>query len=272
VTWSHTEPAPPGGDSEEGSAPDPSNLGGPIVARNSLWHLVRSDAQARRRLVVGSAFAVFLGGLLTAAGLASVVLVACLLIVALVGGTAAVRALRRNRHHVGSWISGLRARALRAVRRARHSIVAQVAHLASSLRARRVDAHHEALRLNVAGAQQRRSGAHAEAIQLHTRALEILHDTEDLGAVALTQNNLALAMSHAGDDPAATSLFEQAAATARELGDREQEGKIMANLALAHRRQGRSRECEEVLRLALTKLRRDSTAYRRVEAELSRVA
>jgi hypothetical protein len=61
-------------------------------------------------------------------------------------------------------------------------------------------------------------------------------------------------------------------ATVRELGDREQEGRIMANLALAHRRHGRSRECEEALRVALTKLRRDSNAYRRVEAELRRVA
>jgi hypothetical protein len=79
-------------------------------------------------------------------------------------------------------------------------------------------------------------------------------------------------MSHAGDDSEATSLFEVAAATVRELGDREQEGKIMANLALAHRRNGRERQCEETLRLALTRLRRDSSAYRRVEAELRRVA
>jgi tetratricopeptide (TPR) repeat protein len=234
------------------------------VARNNLWHLVRTDAQARRRLVVGSAFAVFLGGLLTAAGLAFVVLGVCLLIVVLVGGTAAFRALRRNRHRGTA--------ALRAFRRKQHLIVAQLTTLASRLRARRIDVQHEALRLNVAGAQHRRSGEHAQAIELHERALEMLSDTDDLHAVALTQNNLALAMSHAGDDPAATSLFEQAATTVGALGDREQEGKIMANLALAHRRQGRSQECEETLRLALTKLRRDSTAYRRVEAELSRVA
>src|SRR5262249_58689542 len=106
-------------------------------------------------------------------------------------------------------------------------------------------------------------------IELHKRALEILSDTNDLHAVALTQNNLALAMSHAGEDPAATSLFEQAAATVSWLGDQEQEGKIMANLALAHRRHGRVRESEETLRLALTKLRPDSSAYRRVQAQLN---
>jgi tetratricopeptide (TPR) repeat protein len=248
--------------------------------RNSLWYLVRADAeearQARRRLVVGSAFAVFLGGLLTAAGLAIVVLAVCLLIVVLVGGTAAVRALRRHRHSIFTKVttfgSRLGVRALRAFRRTRDWIVAQVTNLAARLRARPIDVQHEALRLNVAGAQHRRSGEHAQAIELHERALEMLSETDDLHAVALTQNNLALAMSHAGDDPAATSLFEQAATTVGALGDREQQGKIMANLALAHRRQGRSQECEETLRLALTKLRRDSTAYRRVEAELSRVA
>src|SRR5262249_43522728 len=95
-----------------------SNVGGPIVARNSLWYLVRADAedarQARRRLVVGSAFAVFLGGLLTAAGLAIVVLAACLLIVALVGGTAAVRALRRNRQQLLHRGHAIASRATRA--------------------------------------------------------------------------------------------------------------------------------------------------------------
>jgi hypothetical protein len=44
----------------------------------------------------------------------------------------------------------------------------------------------------------------------------------------------------------------------------------MANLALAHRRMGRLEQYEDSLRIALTKLRRDSTAYKRVEAELSR--
>ena len=237
------------------------------MARSSLWYLLRADAedarQARRRLLVGSAFAVFLGGLLTAAGLAIVVLAVCLLIVAAVGGTAAVRVGLRNRDRLHAsarssvvQVGGAFRRSAGHAKAALHAGVAHasstcesIGHRAAQMsRAKRADVQHEALRLNVAGAQQRRNGAHAQAIELHRRALEILTETNDLHAVALTQNNLALAMSHAGDDPAATSLFEQAAATVRELGDREQEGKIMANLALAHRRQGRPHECEEALR------------------------
>jgi tetratricopeptide (TPR) repeat protein len=137
-------------------------------------------------------------------------------------------------------------------------------------RPRAVDLQREALRLNAAGTKRRRDGAPAEAIPLHTRALEILRDTHDPHATVLVQNNLALALSHAGDDRRATALFEQAAATARRLGDAEQEGRIMANLAVAHRRHGRVGECDQTLRLALTKLRRDSSAYRRVAAELTR--
>jgi tetratricopeptide (TPR) repeat protein len=279
------------------------------VARNSLWYLVRSDTeearQARRRLVVGSAFAVFLGGLLTAAGLAIVVLGVCLLIVAVVGGTAGLRALRRHwdglqrsaysiltvatrafMHNARRTATALHAFAQHVVQvvipRATHvgsRGVHRVSQTATTRwqryaapRTRPIDLQREALRLNAAGTKQRRSGAPAEAIQLHQRALDLLSQTHDPRAVALTQNNLALALSHAGDDRSATTLFERAAATARELGDDEHEGRIMANLALAHRRHGRSHECEEALRLALTKLRRDSSAYRRVEAELSRVA
>jgi tetratricopeptide (TPR) repeat protein len=100
----------------------------------------------------------------------------------------------------------------------------------------------------------------------------LLRDVDNPHALALTQNNLALALSHVGDDPTAISLFEQAVATLDALGDRENEGKIMANLALAHRRHGRTDESADVLRLALTKLERNSSAYELVEAELSRAS
>lgn len=135
-----------------------------------------------------------------------------------------------------------------------------------------IDVQRQALRLNAAGTNERRRGAYAEAVDLHTRALVLLRDVHDPHAVALTQNNLALALSHVGDDPSAISLFEQAAGTLRALGDKENEGKIMANLALAHRRHGRTDESANVLRLALTKLERDSSAYALVEAELRRAS
>jgi len=137
---------------------------------------------------------------------------------------------------------------------------------------RPIDLQRQALRLNAEGTNHRRRGAYEEAIDLHSRALILLRDVDDPHALALTQNNLALALSHVGDDPNAISLFEQAAATLDELGDKENEGKIMANLALAHRRHGRTDESKTVLRLALTKLERDSSAYELVEAQLRRAS
>jgi len=274
--------------------------------RNSLWYLLSTDSdearRARRRLSVGLALALLVSGLLTAVGLAIVVFATSLAVVVLVAGMGAFRAVRRNRRRlqrsahgvvtavirtssrggrrVGTflsaqaqgllrtssmWSSRLRGSSLRWSRRG----VEHARHTWTAMRVRQIDLQREALRLNAAGTKRRRSGAHAEAIELHQRALELLRDTQDSRAVALTQNNLALALSHVGDDRAATALFEQAAATVRELGDRAHEGRILANLALAHRRHGRLEQYEDSLRIALTKLRRDSTAYKRVEAELS---
>src|SRR5690349_6523431 len=237
-------------------------------ARNNLFYLLRAETdearQARRRLAVGSAFAVFLGGLFTAVGLARIVLGLCLFVVFLVGCTAAVRALRDHRdqlrragrsivtnvltglHRTGDLVHGSLRSLFHSVRRASlrsgdrirnlahagvraanagvaqaSNAVNSVGHSIAQSRPKSGGLEHEALRLNVAGTQHRRSGAHEQAIELHRQALEILHDGDDPRAVALTQNNLALAMSHAGDDSEATFLFEQAAATVRELGDRE---------------------------------------------------
>lgn len=117
-----------------------------------------------------------------------------------------------------------------------------------------IDPQGEALRLNASGTRHRRNGAHAQAAELHRRALKILRGLDDRRAVALTQNNLALALSHVGNDIDAIALFEEAAATLRELGEREHEGRIIANLGLAHRRHGRYEQSENVLQLALTKL------------------
>ena len=135
-----------------------------------------------------------------------------------------------------------------------------------------IDLYREAVRLNAAGTRERRDGHHAEAVGLHQRALEILLKLDDRRAVALTQNNLALALSHLGEDSNAVALFEEAAATLRELGEEEHEGRIIANLGLAHRRHGRHEESGNVLQLALTKLPPASSAYETVLAELRRAS
>jgi hypothetical protein len=136
----------------------------------------------------------------------------------------------------------------------------------------RVEPHREALRLNTAGAQHRRDGRYEVAVECHRQALEILRALDDRRAVALTQSNLALALSHSGDDEWAIGLFEEAAATLRELGDEEHEAQIMANLGLAHRRHGRREEGDNVLELALAKLNPTSTAYHAIEAQLQRAS
>ncbi len=135
-----------------------------------------------------------------------------------------------------------------------------------------IELHREALRLNASGTRRRRNGAHAEAVELHRRALEILLGLDDRRAVALTQNNLALALSHLGEDSNAIAMFEEAAATLRELGEEEHEGRIIANLGLAHRRHGRYEQSENVLQFALTKLTPASRTYETVEAEVSRAS
>jgi len=150
------------------------------------------------------------------------------------------------------------------------SIGRELARIAPS--PRRTDPHSEALRLNAAGTQHRRNGLYDQAVECHRRALEILRELDDRRAVALTQSNLALALSHSGDDDWAIGLFEEAAATLRELGDEEHEAQIMANLGLTHRRHGRREEGDNVLELALTKLSPASSAYRTIEAELRRAS
>lgn len=130
----------------------------------------------------------------------------------------------------------------------------------------------EAIRLNAAGTQARRNGRYAEAADLHRRALAVFQAIGDVRAAALTESNLALALSHGGDDAGAVQLLEAAAATLRGLGDAEHEGQIMANLAFVHRRQGRVEQSDNVLELALTKLSPSSPAYRAVEAELRRAS
>jgi tetratricopeptide (TPR) repeat protein len=135
-----------------------------------------------------------------------------------------------------------------------------------------IDQQREALRLNAAGAQHRRDGRYDEAVECHRRALELLRPLDDRRAVALTQSNLALALSHSGDDEWAIGLFEEAAQTLRELGDDEHEAQIMANLGLAHRRHGRREEGDNVLELALAKLSPESRAYHQIEEQLRRAS
>jgi len=173
-----------------------------------------------------------------------------------VGGSASVRSAYRRGLAAGR--SVVTAGAERAV---------QVHGAARSLRipsSPLVDRRGEAVRANALGVQSRREGDFATAVDHHCLALVLFRDLGDRRAEALTLNNLALALEHAGD-ARALELFEEAATMLGELGDEQNEGQVIANLALAFRRRGQERESAEALETALAKLEPESNAYRKAE-------
>jgi hypothetical protein len=276
---------------------------------NSFWELARErsvkGAILRRRVAAIGAITLGLCGFLLAIGLGVVVLVCVAGVVVSIGVAALFRswprlrtfgadlAYVRDRSRVTcrqlvpisrSVLSGARA-AFVDVRAHSHAFgraaAASTSHVGKTARAATIrfgprvvrrDPKHEAIRLNATGTQQRRGGRYDEAVACYRQALEILRRLGDRRGVALTQSNLALALSHAGDDVWAVGLFEEAAATLRELGDEEHEARIMANLGVNHRRHGRPEEGNEVLELALSKLSPASSTYQAIEAELRRAS
>jgi len=264
----------------------------------------------RRRIAAIGALALGLCGLLLAIGLGAVVLLFLAAVAGFVGVATLVALWPRMRRFGRNSVTSLRhlSRAMRDRLVPRCRTAANAAHIAvggardrSNALARRgrvfgcsigrsvsdsgraatlrfawraalLDPQREAMRLNASGTQQRRLRRYDEAVEYHRQALEILRVLGDRHGVALTQSNLALALSHAGDDIWAVALFEEAAATLRELGDEEHEARIMANLGVTHRRHGRPQEGDNVLELALSKLNPASSAYEAIEAELRRAS
>jgi len=265
---------------------------------NSLWRLARErspeGAVLRRRIAAIGAGTLGLFGFMLAIGLGIVVLVALALVVAVIAVASLVAVWPKLQPLGGIGVTHVRdgARATReqlqplrrAFRRAASRAVVEtrglggkVGRLAKTtstqfaLRAAQPDPRREAIRLNATGTQQRRDGRYEDAVDCHRQALELLRELGDRRGVALTQSNLALALSHAGDDEWAVGLLEEAAATLRELGDEEREAQIMANLGVTHRRHGRREEADNVLELALSKLSPASSAYHAIE-ELRRAS
>jgi len=274
---------------------------------NAFWGVARESSvdgeRFRRRIGAGAAMTLLVCGFLLAIGLSALVLAFFVGVLVSVGVIAFAAVWPRVRARVGDGIGRARARGrrraavlvprLRDTGRSRANAVASASRRATTLvrtvlesgsragrelaqaarsTAQRTDPQRDALRLNAAGTRHRRNGLYDEAVECHRRALELLRSLDDRRGIALTQSNLALALSHAGDDDWAIGLFEEAAATLRELGDEEHEAQIMANLGLAHRRHGRPDEGNNVLELALTKLSPASSAYQTIEAELRRAS
>jgi Tetratricopeptide repeat len=130
----------------------------------------------------------------------------------------------------------------------------------------------EAVRLNARGVEHRRSGRHQQAVADHRRALTLMQDTGDKRGEAMTENSLALALAHAGDDGAALEHFERSLAILSDIEDEQSEGRVLANVGFVHSRRGRRHEAVDCLNAALRKLSPESPAYRRVEEQLRRAS
>jgi tetratricopeptide (TPR) repeat protein len=257
---------------------------------NAVWSLAREGSaegeRFRRRTAAIGALSLLVCGFLASIGLGVLVFAFLGGVLVSVGLVALAMAWPRVRPRLTlrvrvPHVEPLRRRGVEQARAVRLRLATTADALGRSARSTairfaprpaRVEPQREALRLNAVGTQHRRNGHYDEAVECHRQALDILRELGDRRAVALTQSNLALALSHAGDDDWAIGLFEEAAATLRDLGDDEHEAQIMANLGLAHRRHGRREEGDNVLELALTKLSPESSAYHTIEAELRRAS
>ena len=246
------------------------------------------EPRDRNRIAAGAGLLFLIGGLLVAVGLGIIVLAAAVLAGGFFGIRAAVRTIRgrmdaRRAAETLRTLGG-RARPLARtgadrLRTTTTKVAAEAQAAGSRLSARRPqrsrDRHRlqkEALRLNTAGSDARRTGDAKRASELHLDALEVVRELGDRTAEALTLNNLALALGSAGDTDGAIARFVEAHAVACDLGEPKYEGLIAANLATAYRRQGYEQQAVRFLHVALEKLPPTSGAYHQVEAELQRAS
>jgi tetratricopeptide (TPR) repeat protein len=88
----------------------------------------------------------------------------------------------------------------------------------------------------------------------------------------MTLNNLALALSHTGDEGGAIQHFDEAREILREISDEHHEGQVLANLGLLHGRRGRHEQALYCLEEALAKLDPRSPAFGHVEEQLRRAS
>jgi tetratricopeptide (TPR) repeat protein len=253
-----------------------------ITSARTTLEPTPDGARMRKRSVALAGLTVLVFGFLFAVGLGALVV---LLLLALVAGAGAfvLFGLARRYGDLGKravWP----VRALGRTRQAGRHVFATGALLArqhgtevrrrrdSTSRVPKHDARRQASRLNARGVELRRSDDFAEAIAAHTQALGLVRELGDREAEAMTLNNLALALGHAGDDDGARVHLEESATILRELGDEHHEGQVVANLGFHHARRGRREQALSCLEAALDKLDTKSQAYRHVEEQLRRAS
>jgi tetratricopeptide (TPR) repeat protein len=254
-----------------------------IASARTVLEPTPDGARMRKRSVALAGLTLLVLGFLFVVGLGAVVV---LLLLALATGAGAFVLLGLTRRHkeLGKRAMG-RVRALGRARQAGRHMLATGAQSArqhgtelwrkrrvSPRRAPKHDARRQASSLNARGVELRRSDDFAEAIAAHTQALGLVRELGDREAEAMTLNNLALALGHAGDDDGARVRLEESATILRELGDEHHEGQVVANLGFHHARRGRREQALSCLEAALDKLDPKSHAYLRVEEQLRRAS
>lgn len=252
----------------------------------------------RNRFASVAAASLVLAGLLVALGEARFLL--ALLLSALIVAVVVVAALVLREH--GAWQSLQtevdRIRRARTPRRPSAEaptprVRAPLRHVSHALRATQrwigraavdaglpaaVAAEHEALADRLArsrsalGVELRRNGEPAQAIELQRTARALFAAAGNRRGEALATNSLALALADAGDERSALEEFERARALLRALGDEEHEAKVLANIGVVKQRAGAVEEAATLLEAALTKLPRDTPAYRLLERQLRRAS
>lgn len=218
-----------------------------------LWCTIRAPtpegARARRRAAVMTGVAAFVLLLFTAIGFLAFILIA-LGVVASATALCAMCVLGRRYRRELPTVLGALGKRIRIPRKTPSPLV---------------ERRTVAINANARGTERRRAGDYEDAADQHRLALAIFRALGDRHAEALTLNNLALALDHAGD-PTALDLFEAAATILGALGDEQYEGQVITNLALALRRRGSESQCAAALDTALDKLDPKTTAYRKVES------
>jgi hypothetical protein len=239
---------------------------------------VLGSRRTRQRVVAATGLTFFVLGFLIVIGFGKPLVVGFLMLAGL-GAVAAFVAVGRRRTNLRALV-GRSAGPAGAVLGTATSIAGGIGREASR-RVRAVgtprpprprDERRRAVGLNARGAELRRQGDYAAAVESHRAALEIMERAGDRRGAALTLNSLALARAAAGQEAAALATFEEALEILRQLDDREREGHVVANLGFVHLRGGRREEAAQCLRAALEHLRPESREYRRVEAELLRAS
>jgi tetratricopeptide (TPR) repeat protein len=267
------------------------------------WQLLRENSPrgefARRRVAVLGGASLFVGGLLIALGLGTLLLF--LLGAAAIAGAVAL-VLRRGRLRRVSRpdLSGVRRQARQGATRVRTAgsrVARDVQPVVSGFvgraatRARSTDwggwpyagggapvsaepeaEHRRALELNARGAQLRSEGRPEQAAEQHRQALAIFRKLGDRSGEAPTLNSLALALEAAGDTDAAVERFEQALTILRDEGDEGHEGRVIANLGFTMLRHGEDDRARDLLETALQKLDPESRTAQQVVEQLRRAS